>query len=384
MNTSSVRRLSLGVLVLVAVALLPSCRQTEVRVRLHQRSEWKTGYEATMTLANESRKTVDGWTVEFDLPEGTSISTHWDAGMRQEAGHVTFKSLQYNAEIERGDVVEFGFTAAGHGLPTNCKLNGRACRTTPAPTTAPKPRPKTPKPPRDERASGGTTSGPSTTTTTTGVPSTTVPDAGAGVTTTVPAPPSTEVPGAAELLASVDTCETISEGRFQTDDGTAATVPVCEANGAVVFEADLDIDCDGVVTFECNETTDPSFQPDTFVRTADLQPLNAATLPYVVLPTPSSRFDYRDHDIAPGAVVAVIHQGKVEYAVFGDTGPADVIGEGSYALARNLGIDPDPLRGGADGKVTYVVFPDSKVASVGDHAAAVSVGQAEARKVIAG
>jgi hypothetical protein len=187
------------------------------------------------------------------------------------------------------------------------------------------------------------------------------------------------------LLAGVDSCKVISKGRFSADDDTAATIPVCEAaEGAVVFEADLDIDCDGVPTYECNENTDPSFQPDTVVQTADHQPLDASTVPYVVLPRPSSKFDYRDHDIAPGAVVAVIHDGKVEYAVFGDTGPAGIIGEGSYALAERLGIDPDPLRGGTDDKVTYVVFPDSKVGSVDDHDAAVSVGRAEARSLLAG
>ena len=54
--------------------------------------------------------------------------------------------------------------------------------------------------------------------------------------------------------------------------------------------------------------------------------------------------------------MAVIYGGKVQYAVFGDTGPDNIIGEASYACAAALGIDPDPLTGGTDGPVTYIAF----------------------------
>jgi hypothetical protein len=70
--------------------------------------------------------------------------------------------------------------------------------------------------------------------------------------------------------------------------------------------------------------------------------------------------------------------------VFGDTGPSQIIGEGSYALAKSLGIDPDPLRGGTDAGVTYIVFPGSRVAPVEDHAAAVTRGQEAARQLLTG
>jgi len=42
--------------------------------------------------------------------------------------------------------------------------------------------------------------------------------------------------------------------------------------------------------------------------------------------------------------------------VFGDTGPTNIIGEASYACAKNLGIDPDPATGGSEGPVTYIAF----------------------------
>src|SRR5262249_22446346 len=70
-------------------------------------------------------------------------------------------------------------------------------------------------------------------------------------------------PTAAELLAKVANCRQISNGLFKTDSDTSATIPVCQANGAVWWKSDMDIDCDGVRTSQCNENTDPAFQPDT-------------------------------------------------------------------------------------------------------------------------
>ena len=53
-------------------------------------------------------------------------------------------------------------------------------------------------------------------------------------------------------------------------------------------------------------------------------------------------------------MAAVIFNGKIQYAVFGDTGPTDIIGEASYACAQKLGINPDPKNGGVGSGVTYI------------------------------
>lgn len=79
-------------------------------------------------------------------------------------------------------------------------------------------------------------------------------------------------------------------------------------------------------------------------------------------------------------MAAVIHDGKVRYAVVGDTGPAAIIGEGSYALARSLGIDPDPRTGGTASGVTYILFRNSQASPIESPAAAVAAGEALARK----
>ncbi|MFG2283773.1 glycoside hydrolase family 75 protein [Streptomyces asoensis] len=187
---------------------------------------------------------------------------------------------------------------------------------------------------------------------------------------------------AADLLAKVTSCSQISSGKYKTDDETSATVPVCGKNGAVFWKADMDIDCDGQRTSKCSESTDPWYQDDTAFHQSDGKPLRADTLPYVVVPSSSSIWNYGSAGIKGGGVVAVIYQNKVEYAVVGDTGPTKIIGEASYATAKALGIDPDPENGGTDSGVTYILFKNSQVSPIESHSAAVSLGDRLAQTFI--
>jgi hypothetical protein len=188
---------------------------------------------------------------------------------------------------------------------------------------------------------------------------------------------------AADLLARAGECAQTSHGRFRTDAGSAATVPVCGTPDAVFWKADLDIDCDGRPTDQCNSSTDPLFAPTTAFQQSDGQQLNAETLPYIVVPSPSTLWDYRADGVQGGSVAAVVYKDRVQYAVVGDTGPYDLIGEASYATARGLGISADPSTGGVSSGVTYIVFKNSRVDPVEDHTAAVAEGERLARLFVA-
>ncbi|MGW2488264.1 glycoside hydrolase family 75 protein [Streptomyces sp. NPDC001606] len=185
---------------------------------------------------------------------------------------------------------------------------------------------------------------------------------------------------AADLLTRVAECARISHGRYRTDADRPATVPVCNTRNAVFWKADLDIDCDGRPTTRCNSRTDPLFAPTTAFQQSDGRHLNAETLPYVVVPAPSPLWDYRAHGIRGGAVAAVVYRDRVQYAVVGDTGPRDLIGEASYATALGLGIRPDPRDGGTDSGVTYIIFKNSRIDPIEDHTSAATTGERLARR----
>ncbi|WP_406505269.1 glycoside hydrolase family 75 protein [Streptomyces sp. NBC_00212] len=179
---------------------------------------------------------------------------------------------------------------------------------------------------------------------------------------------------AAELLAKVGTCSQISHGKYKTDPSAAPAVPVCGMDGAVFWKAGLGIDCDGQSTAACNESTDPWFQPDTRFHQSNGKPLSAEQLPYVVVPSAGSIWNYASAGIKGGGVVAVIYGNKVEYAVVGDTGPSNTIGEASYATAKALGMDPNPKTGGAESGVTYILFKNSQSKPIESHSAATTLG----------
>ncbi|MGC0333815.1 hypothetical protein RKD23_006805 [Streptomyces sp. SAI-170] len=189
---------------------------------------------------------------------------------------------------------------------------------------------------------------------------------------------------AADLLERVRVCEAVSRGRYRTDSGRPATVPVCGTKEAVFWKADLDIDCDGQPTPHCNSRTDPYFSPSTAYSQSDGRPLDAERLPYVVVPVPSRIWDHRDHGVRGGAVAAVIYRDRVQYAVIGDAGPYDLIGEASYATARALGINPDPHGGGTPSGVTYIVFKNSRATPLESRDAAVETGERLARQFVRG
>jgi hypothetical protein len=210
--------------------------------------------------------------------------------------------------------------------------------------------------------------------------------------TTVPPPPA---PGsrraapeagadAAALLAELGHCNQVSNGKYATDRGRPANIPVCEHGGAVFWKADMDIDCDGRRTARCNRDTDPSYQPTTAFAGSDGRYLNAEQLPFVVVPVPSGIWDYRSSGIRGGSAAVMIYEGRMVYGVVGDTGPSGIIGEASYAAAQALGIDPDPATGGVPSGVTYIVFKDSKVSPIESHASAVELGEELVRRFLAG
>ena len=197
-------------------------------------------------------------------------------------------------------------------------------------------------------------------------------------------PRTDDAPSAADLLAAIARCDTRLGGPYATDENGAETVTVCGLTGAAFWKADLDVDCDGKMSAQCSIHTDLAYQNETAATDSHGDPLDAATLPYVVAPSPSNRWDFEAAGLALGSVVAVIYAGRVVYGVIGDTGPTGIIGEASYAMAAALGIDPDPATGGAGSGVAYIAFTGgaAHVDPIEDHAAATTIGVAHAKALL--
>ncbi|MGW2824172.1 glycosyl hydrolase family 18 protein [Streptomyces sp. NPDC001443] len=89
--------------------------------------DWGTGFEGKWTVTNTGTAAISSWTIEWDFPSGTSVTSAWDADVTSSGTHWTAKNKSYNGALAAGASVSFGFNGAGTGSPSNCKLNGGSC-----------------------------------------------------------------------------------------------------------------------------------------------------------------------------------------------------------------------------------------------------------------
>ncbi|MEW2165197.1 glycoside hydrolase family 18 chitinase [Streptomyces sp. NPDC007084] len=89
--------------------------------------DWGTGFGGQWTVKNTGTSAISSWTIEWDFPTGTSVTSAWDADVTNSGNHWTAKNKSYNGTLAAGASISFGFNGAGSGSPTNCKLNGGSC-----------------------------------------------------------------------------------------------------------------------------------------------------------------------------------------------------------------------------------------------------------------
>ncbi|MFD9417687.1 glycosyl hydrolase family 18 protein [Streptomyces goshikiensis] len=90
-------------------------------------SDWGSGFEGKWTVKNTGTTTISSWTVEWDYPSGTAVTSAWDATVISSGTHWTGKNVGWNGTLSPGASVSFGFNGAGPGAPGGCKINGASC-----------------------------------------------------------------------------------------------------------------------------------------------------------------------------------------------------------------------------------------------------------------
>ncbi|MFE1752585.1 glycosyl hydrolase family 18 protein [Streptomyces anandii] len=99
-------------------------------------------WKGTYIVHNGGTAAVDGWTLEFNLPAGVSITGNYNGDVTVSGRHMTVRNAFYNANVPAGGSTEpysYWFTATGTAAaPTACTVNGDKCDGTPdVPPTAP-------------------------------------------------------------------------------------------------------------------------------------------------------------------------------------------------------------------------------------------------------
>ncbi|MFI6352999.1 glycosyl hydrolase family 18 protein [Streptomyces sp. NPDC050743] len=122
----------------------PAQAATTATATYAKTQDWGTGFEGKWTVKNTGTTAISSWTIEWDFPSGTSVTSAWDADVTSSGTHWTAKNKSYNGTIAPGASVSFGFNGAGPGSPSNCKLNGDSCDGTTVPGDAAPSAPGTP------------------------------------------------------------------------------------------------------------------------------------------------------------------------------------------------------------------------------------------------
>ncbi|MGR4848685.1 glycosyl hydrolase family 18 protein [Streptomyces sp. LARHCF252] len=89
--------------------------------------DWGSGFEGKWTVKNTGTTALSSWTVEWDFPSGTSVTSAWDADVTSSGTHWTARNKSWNGTLAPGASVSFGFNGTGSGSPANCELNGGSC-----------------------------------------------------------------------------------------------------------------------------------------------------------------------------------------------------------------------------------------------------------------
>jgi chitinase len=105
----------------------PASAATSATATYTKTQDWGTGFEGKWTVTNTGTTSISSWTIDWDFPSGTSVTSAWDADVTSSGTHWTAKNKSYNGTLAAGASVSFGFNGAGTGSPSNCTLNGGSC-----------------------------------------------------------------------------------------------------------------------------------------------------------------------------------------------------------------------------------------------------------------
>ncbi|GHE75021.1 sugar hydrolase [Streptomyces vinaceus] len=130
-----------------ALALTGTAQAASVGATFTKASSWTTGYTGQYVVTNHSGAALKDWTLEFDLPAGTSLASLWNGEHTVNGQHVTVKPPKWDtAGLAAGSSVTVGFvtSASGNaGSPTGCLINKEKCSPATGPTPSPSGRPTT-------------------------------------------------------------------------------------------------------------------------------------------------------------------------------------------------------------------------------------------------
>ncbi|WP_433930093.1 cellulose binding domain-containing protein [Sorangium cellulosum] len=86
-------------------------------------SDWGSGYCASVTVTNRSASPTTGWSMVVGL-NGSTLDHGWVANITRSNGQFTAANMDWNAEVQPGRSVTWGFCGSGSGRPSIVSVEG--------------------------------------------------------------------------------------------------------------------------------------------------------------------------------------------------------------------------------------------------------------------
>ena len=131
----------IGAIVVCLLAVSVNAAQVSIKAV----NDWGSAFQGEATITNDGNTAIQGWTLSFT--SSFTISQVWNAKIVSSAGtRYTLANMGYNATINPGQSISFGFIASpgGSAMPSGSGItfNGGTV-TPPPPTPTPTPQPST-------------------------------------------------------------------------------------------------------------------------------------------------------------------------------------------------------------------------------------------------
>ncbi|MCC6168297.1 MAG: choice-of-anchor A family protein [Caldilineaceae bacterium] len=128
----------------------PTSAPSSCQVNYQIASQWGNGFNADVTLTNQSASNWNGWTVNWTFAGNQTITNIWNGKKTQTGQQVEVRDAGHNKKVNVGATVSFGFQASYSGanaIPASFSVNGQPCSGTAAPTAMPTATPTATTPP---------------------------------------------------------------------------------------------------------------------------------------------------------------------------------------------------------------------------------------------
>jgi chitinase len=99
----------------------------ELSAQFAKPSHWDGGFSGQWTIQNGSDQTTQEWTLVWEFPEGTEVTSLWNGELTRDGNTYTVTSEDWNGTLQPGASTTVGFGGSGPGEPVSCLINDHPC-----------------------------------------------------------------------------------------------------------------------------------------------------------------------------------------------------------------------------------------------------------------